>query len=81
VRVKLDLLLVVDKSRGLCKKTDQSKQDEFVFLIPLNWASNRFDINSNMLKTGCMRDGNGILFFSSFRKRKDTVYSPTSLIK
>jgi hypothetical protein len=24
-----------------------------------------------------MRDGNGILFFSSFRKRKDTMDSPT----
>ncbi|MNF67831.1 hypothetical protein D3C84_496580 [compost metagenome] len=24
----------------------------------------------------CMRDGNGILFFSFFRKRKDRMYSP-----
>jgi hypothetical protein len=26
-----------------------------------------------------MRDGNGILFFSFFRKRKDTMDSPTPL--
>jgi hypothetical protein len=27
-----------------------------------------------------MRDGNGILFFSSFRKRKDIMDSPTLVV-
>jgi hypothetical protein len=31
-------------------------------------------------KRNCMKDGNGILFFSSFRKRKDIMYSLTLVV-